>query len=71
MPGLEVRRDGVLVGAAELGIPVPLDPGIHTLAAVAPGRKPWSSSVEVPAHAGLLSVTVPVLEPSDPAESTA
>jgi len=62
VPGLEVRRDGVRVSVAELGLPVPVDPGIHTIDASAPGRRAWSSRVEVPAHEGVLAVTIPVLE---------
>jgi len=60
--GLEVRRDGVLLGPAEWGIGVPVDPGIHAVDAGAPERKPWTTSVELPAKPGLVSVTIPVLE---------
>jgi hypothetical protein len=60
--GLEVRRDGIVVGADTWGIGVPVDPGVHTIDATAPERKPWTSSVELAAKPGLVSVTVPVLE---------
>jgi hypothetical protein len=43
--GLEVRRDGTLVGAGQLGSPIPADPGNHVVAATAPGRKAWQSTV--------------------------
>jgi hypothetical protein len=69
VPGLEVRRDGIVVGNAEFGIPVPADPGIHTVAASAPGRKPWSSQVRVPPEVGLTSVTVPVLDKAELGDS--
>jgi serine/threonine-protein kinase len=62
--GLEVRRDGVILGPAEWGIGVPVDPGIHAIGASAPQRKPWTTSVELPATPGLVSVTIPVLEPA-------
>jgi len=65
--GLEVRRDGVLLGPAEWGIGVPVDPGIHAIDAGAPERKPWTTSVELPAKPGLVSVTIPVLEAAPPA----
>jgi hypothetical protein len=65
--GLEVRRDGVILGPAEWGIGVPVDPGIHAIDATAPLHKPWTTSVELPAKPGLVSVTIPVLEPT-PAE---
>jgi len=60
--GLEVRRDGVLLGPAEWGIGVPVDPGIHAVDAGAPERRPWTTGVELPAKPGLVSVTIPVLE---------
>jgi len=60
--GLEVRRDGVAVGQAEWGLPVPLDPGIHTVSARAPGHRPWSATIRLATGPTSLSVTVPVLE---------
>ena len=39
-PALEVRRDDTLVGRAQWGLPVPVDPGPHTVVATAPGKKP-------------------------------
>ncbi len=44
--GLEVKRDGVLVGNAAWGTPVPVDPGTHRIAAVAPGKQPWETTVQ-------------------------
>lgn len=68
---VEVREDGVLVGRAIWGSPVPVDPGTHSITASAPGKQPWTSEVEVPATAGQLQVQVPPLEaaqapPSEP-----
>ena len=61
-PGLEIRRDGQLVGSAQLGLPLPADPGKHTIAAKAPGRKPWQTEVTVQGSASTASVVVPDLE---------
>jgi hypothetical protein len=68
VPGIEVRRDGVVVGVAEYGIPVPVNPGVHELSASAPGKKPWTTSVSVVDKPGAISVVVPVLEalPEEP-----
>jgi hypothetical protein len=63
--GLEVRRDGVVVGAAALGMALPIDTGMHTVEATAPGRRPWSAQVEVLRDGTAVSVKVPPLE-SDP-----
>ncbi|HWP06889.1 MAG TPA: hypothetical protein VNN72_14145 [Polyangiaceae bacterium] len=60
-PGLELTRDGVAVGPAELGLAIPVDPGAHTIAARAPGRKPWETRIDV-AAASAASTLVPLLE---------
>lgn len=60
---LEVRRDGVALQEAELGSPIPVDPGEHVIEAVAPGRQPWSSKVQVGSDAAKVSVEIPKLEP--------
>jgi hypothetical protein len=36
----EVKRDGVRLGRASLGLPLPVDPGSHVVTLVAPGREP-------------------------------
>ena len=46
-PGLEIRRDGALVGSAQWGTPVPVDPGEHELVATAPGKRTLSQKVRV------------------------
>jgi hypothetical protein len=63
-PHLEVRRDGVALQEAELGSPIPVDPGEHVIEAVAPGKQPWSSKVQVGADAAKVSVEIPKLEPT-------
>jgi hypothetical protein len=60
--GLEVRRDGLVVPAAEIGVAIPVDPGIHAVQASAPSRATWSTTVQLPMAAGSVSVNIPVLE---------
>jgi hypothetical protein len=62
--GLEIRRDGVPVQSAELGSPIPVDPGPHTIEAVAPGKQKWTSTVQV-SDAAKLAVEVPALAPAN------
>jgi hypothetical protein len=62
--GLVVERDGVALGPTQWGLPVPVDPGVHTLAANAPDHKPWTTTVQLPARAETLQVTIPVLDPT-------
>ena len=63
-PHLEIRRDGVTVQAAELGAPIPVDPGEHVIEAVSPGKQPWSSKVQVTGDAAKVSVDIPKLQAS-------
>jgi len=58
--GLEIRRDRVPVQPAELGSPIPVDPGPHIIEASAPGKQPWSSTVQA-ADASKVDVEVPAL----------
>jgi hypothetical protein len=64
-PHLEIRRDGVPVQRAELGSPIPVDPGEHVVEAVAPGKQPWSAKVQVGPDAAKVQVDVPQLENHD------
>lgn len=44
---VEVRRDGIRLGKASLGLPLPLDPGLHLVEVLAPGRQPSRYEVAV------------------------
>jgi serine/threonine-protein kinase len=70
--GLRVRRDGVDVGPAEWGVPIPIDPGEHAVDAVAPGKKRWETKATVGANADQPHVAVPALEdePAPPPPAT-
>jgi tetratricopeptide (TPR) repeat protein len=61
-PGLAVERGGQPVAPEVFGEPVPVDPGLITLSASAPGMRPWSMRVDVAAEAGRAVVTVPAFE---------
>jgi hypothetical protein len=58
--GLAVKRDGMEVLPAELGSPVPVDPGEHIVEAHAPGWNAWSQKVAV-TMPGVVEVIVPAL----------
>lgn len=60
--GLEVRRNKKLLDAALFGSAIPVDPGEHTIAAAAPGKKAWSARVLIAPKAGQSTVRVPRLE---------
>ena len=63
-PGLtlEVRRDGQVMQDALWNTAIPVDPGAHTIEASAPGKKPWSTTVNVGEGPRQESVAVPALE---------
>ena len=71
-PGLIVERDGARLQLAALDVPLPIDPGEHTIAASAPGKRSWSTSITVAKEPAELTVTVPPLEdaPAPPPAET-
>ena len=71
LAGLEIRRNGELLGRTMWGSAMPVDPGIYTFAAQAPGKKIWTQRVDVRAGGAKIDVTVPALEDDRAAHSTA
>lgn len=61
MQGLEVKRDGTLVGEAQWGTPIPIDPGSHMFEASAPGKTPWTSAIEIRGAGATVDVPIPAL----------
>jgi hypothetical protein len=45
--GLEIKRDGVILGRAEYSLPIPVDPGTHVIEARAPKKKALSAQIDV------------------------
>ena len=66
IPGLQVRRDGLAVDAAEWGTAIPVDTGPHVVDASAPGHRPWSVTVAFEQDGTQATATVPVLEELPP-----
>lgn len=69
--GFTLSRDELVVGEAQWGEALPVDPGTHVLTAKATGRKPWTARVDVPAKPHEVVVEVPELarEPGDPVKT--
>ena len=65
--GLRVRRDGVDVPRSAWGAPEAVDAGKHTIAATAPGRKPFNVVVIVGGPGDKRVVEIPLLEEIAPA----
>lgn len=58
--GLQVKRDGIVVGSGTYGTPLPVNRGEHVIEATAPGRQPFSKRVTM-ADGATESVPIPVL----------
>jgi hypothetical protein len=66
LPGLEIRRDDVIVGPGQLNEPLPIDPGEHVISARAPGYKSATLAVRLGEVADNKTVIVPAMEPLPP-----
>ncbi len=60
--GLQVKRDGEVVQGAVLGVPMPVDPGKHTIEATAPGKTAWSTTLEIPGDGANQILAIPPLQ---------
>lgn len=70
-PGLEVRRDGVVMDPAAWRTALPVDPGPHLFAASAPGKRSWSATISVSGEGKTVDVPIPVLDSAPAASATA
>lgn len=69
LPALIVERDGFRLGSSAWGVPMPIDPGSHTISVSARGYRSWSTTIEVTGDRAAPHVEVPLLElePGPPA----
>lgn len=61
LDGLEIKLDGVVIGNKVWGVPLPVDPGKHTLDVRAAGKKPVQKTFTVEGDAARTQVNVPLL----------
>lgn len=61
---LQVKRDGVAVGRAQWGMPVPVDPGKHTIEATAAGRRPFVTTLDLTTPGASETITIPPMAPA-------
>jgi len=59
---LRITLDGVQIRRAAVGVPLPVDPGVHQVGMGAAGRRPWSAEVAPTAPGTLQEVRAPRLE---------
>ena len=74
VPGLQVFRDGVLVGHAQFDVTLPIDPGRHDISLRAPGYEPLKKFVVIGEKRDRKNIVIPRLNelplplPPQPAE---
>jgi hypothetical protein len=61
LEGLRVTKDGTVLDSTLLSTPLPVDPGVHTIRAEAPGHAAWSTEVHV-GERDLVEVPIPALQ---------
>jgi hypothetical protein len=66
LPGLQVKLDGNIIGAAGWGVAAPVDPGAHQVTASAPGRLAWTKGLELAGDAQSQTVEIPILGVQSP-----
>ncbi|HMI83516.1 MAG TPA: hypothetical protein VK550_05445 [Polyangiaceae bacterium] len=64
--GFEIRRDQSVVGPAQWGTPVAVDPGEHVVEAGAPGKRSWRRTIAVGDEGEKNEVYIPPLEDDAP-----
>ncbi len=57
-PDLAIARDGVPVGMAQWGTPVPIDPGRHEVTATAAGKPPFRMEIDITEPGESRAVTI-------------
>jgi hypothetical protein len=61
LAGLELSRDGVVLGSSSWNIRIPIDGGQHQIQVTAPGKQPFVTSLRIAMEAEPARVTVPAL----------
>jgi hypothetical protein len=61
LPGLEIRRDGEVLGRGAWNVAVPIDGAEHTVEAHATGKTTWKGSITVKAESDVAVLAVPPL----------
>lgn len=64
--GVEVRRDGVLLGKEAWNVAVPVDGGSYRISATATGKLAWEAAVQVKHESDAVTLRVPELTPAPP-----
>jgi hypothetical protein len=61
VPGLVIKLDETELGRASRGVPMPVDLGVHTVTATAPGKRVWTTQVTIQQEGETKTAVVPGL----------
>jgi hypothetical protein len=64
---VQIKLDATVLGVGVLGAPIPVDPGTHTVQAVAAGKKDWASTVTVADGASVVVSLPKLADDTEPA----
>jgi len=64
LPGLTVRRGGLVVGRAAFGVAIPVDGGHYEIRAEAPGHEAWVRTIQVESEGDHVTLSIPELTPA-------
>jgi hypothetical protein len=62
LPALSIERDGFRLGSSSWGVPMPVDPGSHTIVVRAYGYRDWQTTLDIQGDAAAPYVEIPLLE---------
>jgi hypothetical protein len=71
LSGVEVRRDGAVIGRGAWNVVVPVDGGEHVVEVSAPGKTAWRGSVSLKVETDAAVLTVPALAAAPPEKGKA
>jgi hypothetical protein len=57
-----VSIDNVSLGPGAIGTLLPIDPGVHSIAASAPGKKTWTTTLQAGSNGAVAAILIPALE---------
>jgi len=68
--GASLRVDSLDLGPASFGLPLPVDPGDHTIVVAATGKREWTATVHASPDGAVTRVEVPRLADAPPPPSS-
>jgi len=64
---MTIRLDKLQVGLSSIGVPIPLDPGAHSISVLVAGSPAWNKTFELRANGAVTPIEIPTLEEKEDA----